>query len=272
LDAQRWRTHVSLAARDFRVGVVASSSVTFDMTALVASARCVDEPAHGMNIVLDGELHSRGPRDRIVRPGQVCFEGQLVPMERWQGERFRTLYLRYPSRATYFGALGRPARERVRAVADSIEHAPIDVAVASVVDLWDALEAEGLAPPPRPALVIDPDLQRTADALSRLLGGLDAQPMLVDVTEDARQWRRELHRMEAATGLTAPGWGASLAGWRNRLQYQRLSSAVAFLSVRDASVADVARAVGLGSSRALGVALDQAGLASATTIREQLRR
>jgi len=61
-------------------------------------------------------------------------------------------------------------------------------------------------------------------------------------------------------------------GWRAATVHLRIKLAVMFLSAEGVSVAEVARAVGYGSSDAMARAFRDAGLSAPTTLREALQK
>jgi len=97
-------------------------------------------------------------------------------------------------------------------------------------------------------------------ALSATLGELGA---LAEVS--GRQVDRFVSEFTRAFPMSGGGWRAVTVHFR-------LKTAVLFLSAEDATIAEVAHAVGYGSADAMAKAFRDAGVPSPSTIREALRR
>ncbi|MBL8720844.1 MAG: helix-turn-helix transcriptional regulator [Myxococcales bacterium] len=274
------RETTSLIGEGFRVYVVAlAGGLAFDSRVLFTKGPTpsLQVAAHAqVCVVLDGRMHlRRGERTFVLSAGHGIVEPIEGPWdERWEGDPFLALVVEWsaavaplpPTRTAFSCSRD---EERLRGVARSIlrdpKRAARDPALLStsfgILDSLGILESAW----PGEALGEDPR-QPEADLLSHALSHLDHQPMWVDLAARRGVSERELRRRFAAL----PIW-QEMTGLRAALVRARILATASLLSLPDLPVGVVARMSGYGSSRALGTALDQHGLPSATDLRRRAR-
>lgn len=254
------RASTSLIAPGLRVGLVRSWGLPFfDSRPLQLTAGpFVQGGAFVTELVLDGRLTLfDADGTRTFGPGSLVRRAWSGWNERWEGDvRFVSVFgpgLRPPP--------GQPSRLGQRAVARlraSFERAERGEAID---DFTEEVLAEvrwpALAVVPRPP--VPSEVQVLASHLGDLLSRLWLQPQLIDLADTLGVSTRHVRRhLRAAEPWLGPFAGA--AGWRTQLHRIRLVTAVAFLANRQSRVAEVARDVGYGSSRAMLTAFQLSGL------------
>lgn len=274
------RETTSLIGEGFRVYVVAlAGGLAFDSRVLFTKGPTLSlqVAAHAqVCVVLDGRMYlRRGERTFLLPAGQAIVESiEGAWDERWEGDPFLALVVEWsaavaplpPIRAAFPCSRD---EERLRAIAQSILRDPKRAAsdpslLSTTFGILDSLGIlDGVRP--RDTLGEDP-LQPEADLLSHALSHLDHQPMWVDLAARRGVSERELRRRFAAL----PIW-QEMTGLRAALVRARILATASLLSLPDLPVGVVARMSGYGSSRALGTALDQHGLPSATDLRRRAR-
>lgn len=231
---------------------------------------------HQLTCVIAGELVSRrGGRERSALPGTALLEPSMAWNERWMGDPFAALLIDWdpalvpvratevlplsPAREAEVAALydcvwqpedDAPAGERiVAAAADLLAHLGLDRFDASAGRFASSDESRATA---RWVSALRSDLPSAGFKRASELTGLGE-----------RQLRRHFEHMAQDAGMAN--------SLRSVLVQDRLVAAVRLLG-GGRPIAEVAQAAGFGSSRALGVALDHAGMPTATEIRRLARQ
>lgn len=271
LDAVR--SYASWSDRHVRVYVVRSRGLRVDASVLGSFSPPTSRVGY-INIQLDGALVARRASGEHVIPARsLALDPSVHWDERWIGPDFRVLAIEwdegYGPAPTAFsqGTLTNLDHGRISAIADAIAHESDPERGALALDALDRLlRANGVAIDGLRSLARsteDPRDVRTARLLSTLRCALHAQPTWIDAVlasgRSERQLRRDVAALIARLDLRSDGLRALLVR-------ERIVSASVLLSARGVSVADVARSVGFGTSRALGLALERAGLPTATRI------
>lgn len=263
-----------------RVYAIRAEGLVFESLPLAAHGALVPPLiGHQLTIVLRGELLSRrGDREHAVRPGLGLVEPTMTWNERWMGASFEALLVDWAPQLL-----------------------PVAATRTLVVSAREAAEASALV-----ERIFRPGDEREAAAevvggASRLVERLGLGRFEPDPTSDAPLFASsELARATARwvsairSDVRTAGWkrAEDLAGASERqlrrhyallaeeaglspslravLLHDRLTAAVRLLGGH-ASIAHVAQASGYGSSRALGLALDQAEMPTATEIRRLAR-
>jgi AraC-like DNA-binding protein len=221
-----------------------------------------------ISIQLGGEMGVRaGGREAPVREGEVAAMHLRSWDERWEGA-FRVLVVEWNDptsrgRADLDGGrMGGADRAAFAAFASRLEGGELrgEGAAPAVLDLLARLRALGLpAPHPEAAELLaglPEGAQAVADAVGRTLSRLPAGPHIDDIAAQLGMSGRHLRRRLSALGPWLPTLSAP-EGWRRHLRIVRATLAASFLTHRDASLEQVARSLGYGSSRALLLALAQ---------------
>jgi hypothetical protein len=271
LDAGRWYTGCSDGAT--RVYVVRARRLRTDSTPLDALGLFVKR-AGQITIQLDGTLVARRPSgEHTIDRGSIAVDPHLRWNERWIGPSFRALVVEWdcpagpPPPALALAPLSARDHARLSNVADAIEqHADRDRSINAVTELDAALRALGLPSNGLRSLATSTESPRdiaTADLLSSMRSSLGSQPAWIDGVSATGRSERQLRRDVTALLSRLQMPTTSLRSLRAR---ERLVSAAQLLSVKGVTVAEVARCVGFGSSRALSIALERAALPTATAI------
>ncbi|MBL8684645.1 MAG: hypothetical protein JNK05_36050 [Myxococcales bacterium] len=270
-DAGRWYTGFS--DRSTRVYVVRSRGLRVD-AAMPGSLGPLAPRAAQLNIQLAGTLLARrSPREHAIAARSIAIEPSVHWNERWIGPLFRVLVIEWESGCgpmpTGFSLANLSERdhERVSAIADTIERDEDTPRVAEAIERLDALlRSIGLRIDGLDALARSTESDRdiaTARMLSKLRTSLHAKPAWIDAVSTTQRSERQLRRdVDALTARL----NFDIGGLRSILFRERVISATQLLTARATSVAAVARSVGFGTSRALGLALDRAGFPSASTL------
>lgn len=267
------RSYAAWQDPHMRIYVVRATGLRFDSGALGVLGPRGPRAGH-INIQLDGMLLSRRwELEQTIAARSLAVDPRIYWNERWIGPAFRVLVIEWdreygPVPAEFSqGNISVRDHARLSAIADVIERAPEPRAVASAVEQLDALLcANGVRIDGLEALRRSVASERdavTARWLSALRSALHTQPSWVDAVQSTgrseRQLRRDVAALSARLGLNADGL-------RTLLVRERVLSAALLLSARGASVTEVARSVGFGTARALGLALERAGLPSASAL------
>jgi AraC-like DNA-binding protein len=244
---------------------VVDSTITASLRVPVRSTCCnVAIPLEGRYSLWRNEgWEELGPGELV----RECPQGA----ERWEGHRFSVLVLEWDAGEHLSersrGTLSVGSLSRLRGIADLIREGRATRSIfdelAQTVDLPSDLVGWIRERDP-----IDPSLQPAADALGMAMSRAHDRPAWVDL--EGPLARSERHSRRLLTALfDVLGIHASM---REYLRTRRLSHAAQLLTAPGASVDEVARAVGYGSSRALGTALEQAGLPRARELRAAILR
>jgi hypothetical protein len=272
------RTGTFRIADGFRLYLMEmTGGVVFDGGLVAAAGGEVREvPYAGRSnavFVLSGRLRlRRDARELVVPAGHGVLEPVTSWDERWEGDPFRALAVEWaphrgaPAHATTPLAPSRALASlvgdmatvlsRPRSVAHEafLAHAAFQILSALGLDHGGATPLDA-APHP---------LQADADLLAAAVSRLDTQPMWIDLEKDGLS-ERALRRRFGALPL------GGRRGLRAALHRHRLLSCITLLSAPDLPVGAVARALGYGTTRALGTALEKAGLPAASEIQRRLR-
>jgi hypothetical protein len=270
-DAGRW--YAGWSDAHTRVYVVRSKGLRVDAAPLGSMGPRTPRVGH-LNIQLDGALVSRrSTREQTIRARSLALEPSILWNERWIGPTFRALVLEWdagfgPAPDSFALAnLAVVDHARLEGIADVLERESDGPRVIAALGALSALlRAIGLPIDGLESLARSTERERdvaTARLLSSLRSSLHRQPAWIDAVSDARRSERQLRR--DVSSLVAR-LNLSVDGLRAVLVRERVLSAAALLTAKGATVAEVARCVGFGSSRALGHALERAGLPSATAL------
>lgn len=224
--------------------------------------------------VLSGAFRlRRGTGEIVLGPGQAVLEPVSSWDERWEGDPFHAVVVEWAAhRATPVTTTTvlAPSRRLLRLATEVAETLgrprgqPQDLFVANAT--FRILSALGIAHGgATPDDAAAHPFQAEADLLGAAVSRLDAQPMWVDLAGPGLS-ERALRRRFGALPL------GDRPGFRATLHRHRLVSSLTLLSAPTLSVGAVARVLGYGTTRALGTALEHAGLPSATEIQRRLRR
>jgi hypothetical protein len=270
-DAGRW--YAGWSDAHTRVYVVRSEGLRVDAAMLRAMGPRTPRVGH-LNIQLDGALVSRrSSREETIRARSLALEPGIEWNERWIGPTFRVLVIEWdagfgPTPDSFaLASLSVVDHARLEAIADVLERESDDrPTIAALRALFALLCSLGVRIDGLESLARSTERPRdvaTARVLSSLRSSLHCQPTWIDAVSDARRSERQLRR--DVSSLVAR-LNLNVDGLRSLLVRERVLSATALLTAKGATVAEVARSVGFGSSRALGQALERAGLPSATTL------
>jgi len=273
------RESVSWSSERLRVYVLTAVQLQVDSRAISKMAGLFGPRHAQVTLQLEGELITRRhANEATIASGMIGVEPSLVWDERWQGTRFRTLVVEWSDELggmpTGFDAarLSPSDRAEVADIADAVQYGAEPLAHRAISRLCLLLRSLGVPVETRDELSLVPDhraIQTMADRLSAMRSNLHQQPMWVDAVQTAarseRQLRRDLSRALIAAGV--PG-----RGLRELLLRERLVAAIILLGAPEGRVDQVAASCGYGSSRALGLALEQAGLATASEIRASTKK
>jgi hypothetical protein len=275
-NAGRW--YSAWASSAARVYVVRASGLRFDSEALGHSPTLPKRAAHLAIPLEGGLLYRRSRREVSIDAGSLVIEPGVPWNERWISPSFRVLVIDWNTQVgpsvQHLSVSRLSVRDRVRlsSIADAIEQGVGCEPMCAVFAELDALlrslgvELDSLA-----GMMRDRPSSRdeqTAAMLSHLRSRLWEQPAWIDGVNLAGRSERQLRRDVRA--LLA-GLAMDVNGLRTLLATERVLSAASLLSSKGARVHDVARSVGFGTSRALALALDRAGLPTATALAANAR-
>lgn len=152
------------------------------------------------------------------------------------------------------------------------EHTSDDALVSPITALIEHLAAAGVIRKEAVAVALkptSPTFGRLWAALRPMVERLYLAPTIQQVSDatgvSGRQLDRYIRDFVHAFGLVG-------AGWRPATRHLRLKLSVIMLSAEGASVGDVARIVGYGSSDAMARAFRDAKMPAPSTIQDELRR
>jgi methylphosphotriester-DNA--protein-cysteine methyltransferase len=243
--------------------IVLDSSITAALAPSVVGTRC------NIAIPLDGRYSVKRDGHWIeLRPGELIREHPQAA-ERWEGDRFSALVLEWDTGApvhdrssgTLSAATLASLREIAGAIRDGRATASTFESLARAVDL-----------PPHVARWMsehdetDAALQPVASALGAAMSRPNDRPAWADLEAVLARSERHSRRLMSAL-FEMLDIRTSLRAY---LRMKRLAHAAQLLTAPGVSVDEVARSVGYGSSRALGTALEQAGLPRARELRAAL--
>jgi hypothetical protein len=233
-----------------------------------------DPTSWQLTIQLEGTLVCKRPTaETSLSSRSIALEPSLDWNERWIGRRVRSLVIDWepgfgPTQPDALrGTINAVDLERLVSIADRIERNGSTVDSGPVLHELDAvLRGIGVridALDALPRYVESARTMNTATLISTLRSNLAAHPMWVDAVcasgRCERQLRRDVQALYDRLGL-------HIDGLRGIMSRQRVLSAVMLLSAKGATVGEVARSVGYSSSRALALALQRAGLPTASAI------
>lgn len=278
------RAYAGLQRPGLRVYVVGTRGFAFD-TALLGSAMQSAHPSPQRGLVgqltipLLGQMELRGGgKSLAIRTGEIALDPPRGWNERWDPSGFQALVIEWteehgsPVPAIETSILGARDRARVSAFVQALTRGELRGAGAaqatSEVLAIFASTGVPLHPADPRALCAGqpPGAQRFADALGAALSGLDRAPAWVDLEGSMGLSERQLRRVMRAMG----GWLAPYSepsGWRRSLRRSRAIAAAGFLGAKGMTLERIARSLGYGSSRALLLALRQAGLPPPSVLR-----
>jgi len=210
--------------------------------------------------------------------GATFIDGLPCSQERWDGQEFCLLVVEWT--AAGGEAFSRVQDSRIspqdtrrlesfarQLLAGQLQGPPAQEAASGLIAQLRTLGVPLRSPEPR---LPGPPLraQEIAHALSEAHCTLERQPMWVDFVSrmglSERHLRREFH------GLFRWMRMDSQDVWRSPLRVIRAKFAISLLGSAEATAEAVARSLGYGSSRALGLALDQLGMPSAAEIQRMV--
>ena len=162
--------------------------------------------------------------------------------------------------------------EAAERVGDLTAHADDDALVAPMTTLLERLAAAGVISTDAVKVALkptSPTFARLWSALRPMVERLYLAPTIQEVSDatgvSGRQIDRHVRDFVTAFGLVG-------AGWRPATRHLRLKLSVILLSADGASVGDVAKIVGYGSTDAMARAFRDAKMPPPSAIQEQLRR
>ncbi len=236
-------------------------------------------------LLLSGTFRTFGA-EATVREGPCAFvltEEQLdgergvrsMPL-RASGAPYRAIELhvaqrdvRVPSTPLVLDAATWAAAERIAALS---AHAGDDDLVTPMTDLLHGLASAGVITSEAVDVALkptSPTFARLWSALRPMVERLYLAPTIQEVSDatgvSGRQIDRHVRDFVTAFGLVG-------AGWRPATRHLRLKLSVILLSAEGATVGEIARVVGYGSSDAMARAFRDAKMPAPSAIQEQLRK
>lgn len=267
------RSYVAWQDPHMRIYVVRATGLRLDSSVLGVLGPAGPRAGH-INIQLDGALLSRRwDLEQTITERSLAVDPRIYWNERWIGPVFRVLVIEWDAEygpvpsAFSQGIVSTLDHQRLSAIADVLERSrEAHLAAAALEELDALLAANGVRLHGLEALRRSVSSERdavTARWLSALRSALHTQPSWIDAVQSTGRSERQLRRDVAAL---CERLGLAADGLRALLVRERVVSAALLLSARGASVTEVARSVGFGTARALGLALERAGLPSASAL------
>ena len=231
-----------------------------------------------VSIQIEGTLGVRASgREYPVDEGSVAVMRVQAWNERWEGD-FRVLVFEWskpldqPLPNLDASRIGPSDRQAFSRFANRIEAGELlgELAAHAVVDAIRRLNALGIAVP-QPSVEslhqgAPKGAQELAQALGDVLSGLHLAPQTEELAAALGISVRQVNRRLQSLGEWLPSYSRPQA-WRRQLTLIRSTVAASFLTRKDVPLEVVARSLGYGSSRALLLALSQAGLPAPNVLR-----
>jgi AraC-like DNA-binding protein len=158
-----------------------------------------------------------------------------------------------------------PARRLSGAIADDEAHL-----TRAFIDFVRALERQSIVTPAFVGSALRPTpaaFQLLWKGIGPMIERLQLRPTVKEVSAVTGATSREVDRFARAF---VSSFGFVGGSWREASRFWRLKLAVLFLSAEGASVAEIARAVGYGSTDAMGRAFRDAGLPAPSAIQGEM--
>lgn len=213
-----------------------------------------DEQLEGANGARSMTYRAGGPRYTAVQLNVPATHVRVTPSERIP-----------------IVQVGPPVWEAAERCVELAREGSDDALVQGMADFGDALVREGIVS----AHVHDDSFRRSPAALKTIWKAIrpmierfELLPTSKQLSDAAGVSPRSFERYVAAFVDT---FGHLGRGWREGTRHLRVKMAVMLLSAVDASVADVATAVGYGSADAMSRAFRDAGLPAPSFIQEKIR-
>ncbi len=252
LSPNVYRSSRALRAPGLEVQVVDCAGCVTDTSRLDEAMGAVDLKGRTLTVVLEGTYESD---DQRAGPGAMVVERRHRWRERWTGKRQRFVTLMWEDGPVFAGGerLSAVAMDRWAQVADAIQGASAQSAdrVATAALRLASEAGVSLSLPEAP---IPREVHRVQSGLNAMFTQLHESPQAIDLERHTGLSARHLRRIFRSHPTLLP------QSLRRSLHFLRLISADTLMRSTDRSIAEIARALGYRSDRALHTAIRRSGL------------